>query len=358
MPPPVRAVLYTLPTGRPMHPQREDDGPFLADRLQDGDDPLQRLSRLVDKIKEANNLLNQHFSGDPTGTLKLFMAPEWFFRKEKSPYTLAETKSLLNQLIVESGKPPLDSWLIVPGTIYWGEKISGNKWRVFNAAIATGNGKLLSLIHKQHEADIAKERAKFEQWGTENDLGKAIQASVKILQELGVDTNSVDIQGLFDYRDVSFALEVCADHGPAVKRLKSQVEERVRPKLPEGSVLQLFDSRFVDIHLLISNSATQTPLSVIARSGGYFIQCEGAYADPAKNLQGSAKVIRIPGLKEHRAGSGDQLTVLPQSLTSRINKTVFPANSEDPFERLFVFDELLKLDKSKVTDSISALVSN
>ncbi|CAN5739945.1 hypothetical protein BH23ACT12_BH23ACT12_19660 [soil metagenome] len=145
--------------------------------MKDGDDVKKRINNLLVQISEAGRILDNN--KDPKGTLRLFIAPEWYFRPSKRSaiaYQLKDMKLIVKTIVDLSHQLP--TTLILPGTVYWGQKERGET-RVFNCAPAVFNGKLLSLHHKLDNADTFSSR-KEEVWG--------LRSAGKLDRKLGMPT--------------------------------------------------------------------------------------------------------------------------------------------------------------------------
>lgn len=125
-------VTYLVPTDHPLDAGElcvpETDLKDVADQLAElSADALRRLKRLIavaEKALKAQGLEDK----DRPNTLKIFMAPEFYFRpKSDGPqrsYTEAEMKALLAVLKFVFAQKKFDNWLLVLGTIIWHQPAS------------------------------------------------------------------------------------------------------------------------------------------------------------------------------------------------------------------------------------------
>jgi hypothetical protein len=405
--PPVRVVIYAPPTVRYYEQEDEAFGPFLDDVLLNEKrqpiqgDITQRLNYLISLIKRANGELGM----DGPEVLKLFIAPEWFFRRKGDPYSLKkEVKPMLQSLLKQSTTPALKSWLILPGSIVWGKK-TGEKWTIYNLAPAVHNGQLLSLVHKSDEGmDIPRGQKNRYSWGiydmatnlppTAEREKEAIKISKEVFTLLGRKPKSLlkNCQGFFNCQGIDFALNICADQqgrlkynvteevekackkrlGLELSNIKKEQGEIVKEKdvlLNEGlknAIIDLFDEKFADVQLLVSCGATFDANSTVAKRGGYLIQSDGK-GEPESDLQKKmlgASVRQIPGLKlsYKNIAKGGQFIEIPNVNSSNVDsiqpKRVFPDGSTDPFTRIFIFDELLDLNPAPVAATLQSTFTN
>jgi hypothetical protein len=84
--PPVRVVVFAPPTGRPFgRPNiRNTEIKFLSDEYMPYKkiDIVKHWTFLKYQIEKANEFINTQYKNDPPNTLRLIVAPEWFFRKK------------------------------------------------------------------------------------------------------------------------------------------------------------------------------------------------------------------------------------------------------------------------------------
>ena len=93
------------------------------------DGPHARVEYLLATLKDMDDVLKQapykaqedeveRRSGRPL--LRLFVAPEWYFRRDTRPYTPDELFTAIERLKSRSTQDPFNRWLIVPGSVFWG----------------------------------------------------------------------------------------------------------------------------------------------------------------------------------------------------------------------------------------------
>ncbi|MCB0584374.1 MAG: hypothetical protein KDD06_03475 [Phaeodactylibacter sp.] len=398
--PPLRTVIFTPPTGRPCGKWmiRNTNVKFLADQYKDEDNILQRWGVMLKAINQAGSFIKKMYSDEKS--LKLFLGPEWFFRKKNvmetdaqlaadpkiplnyvPPFTQKEVISLIEKLLKDSQIEAYRSWLIVPGTIYWGKKGKQGRWDTYNVAVAINNGKLHSLVHKQGNADVW---ADHENWGTGDDLKKAIAESKNLIQELKkrniINKNEiVDTQGFFTCQNIRFGMDICQDHDPTIRLMKETINAtprlngRIEGRFPycnvtdeNGLDLALRQS-FVDVHLLVSNGQAVNPNGVIARKGGIVVQADGSvsgidswnlktdkfYGKPLAERMDSARVYRIVNSWKGTSPNWKIEANLIR-LDDSDNRIIQPKPSADVYQRFIVFDDPLNLNTASVAVSSAA----
>ncbi|MBN1208743.1 MAG: hypothetical protein JXB05_28030 [Myxococcaceae bacterium] len=272
-------IAYHVPTDRPF--KTKDDQlpqenrlpagkpcPIESDRLKDLEqelanelsaDALSRLKRMIAVVEKASAspLI------DPTAnTLKIFMAPEFYFRPEAKgnaswSYTQAE-KGLIEQALkkVFSDEKKYASWLLVLGTIVWNQKASdflkqlpqldnaqdpalakiGDAPLLWNAALVMegGTNTLASLNKKLYSgADdiepefqpnaMAKDKTKLDQLEKKN--------AMKVRDYLQTFKNERQLESIFPVGDnLTVSLEICADHASGMANL---AYKKLKKKYPQ-----------------------------------------------------------------------------------------------------------------------------
>lgn len=397
--PRVKVVLFTPSTARYVYPPgfergTELGGESLDAAYQDGGDISKRLDHLINTIKRANGILGQV----ETDTIRLFVAPEWFFRRMDSPYSLSETTKMLTSLIKQSSSPPLSSWIIAPGTVLWGKK-NGEKWTVYNMAPVVFNGQLLSVVHKRDEGfDIPDGQRNTYQWGI-YDLNnsptvitpeiyakrnkKCMEISNEVIGALPKKWKNVDNQGLFSCKGISFALNICADQGGRLKKIiENRVSEKIRknkrlnfklenikensssPQGPNDIVIndeirnlliENFNEEFAHIHILISCGSQFRIDNVIAKRGGFLVQSDGSFRGRVQTDNLVANVRRNPDLN---VTFEMKPTVNSRNVQMSLNKSVSPAGSQDIYTRLFIIDDLLDLNPAPIAGTVPSATSS
>jgi hypothetical protein len=133
-------AIYRIPVGT-----EPTIGLILQGPVNDlGNDAKIRVKRFLGVLSQAQYLV-ERLGGDNAQTLKIFMAPEFYFRPDNTEvsYTYQQYKAIkdvLRQTI--GGNAVFSDWLVIPGTIMWKWNSSTSKrpnfWRnnvFFNTAI-------------------------------------------------------------------------------------------------------------------------------------------------------------------------------------------------------------------------------
>lgn len=389
--PPVRVVNFTPPTGRPWGSNvKNTEIKYLSDIYNDNDDIISRWGLILKKINTAESILNRSYPSDPPNTLKVFVGPEWLFRKKNikesdeqiianpeivpkynPPYTQKDVIALITQILKDSRTAPYNSWMIVPGTIYWGKKGAKGKWDTFNVAPVAYNGRLISLVHKQLEADLWESH---ENWGNgtlnENPITKlsnAVRNSKKIIDKLKLGYQ-VDSAGLFECQRVRFGLEICGDHSTSAGRLFPQKLESLKPLiLPFGGSIDesgiihgitnnddlyaQVENSFQHIHILVSCGAGPLTQKNVAIRRGYFIHSDGS----GYNLEENSK---CPKLIEVSSIGKTHTSKITFSFNYAYNiKNYSPNGSTNVYQRFAIFSHLINLNPTPINTSLTDAVS-
>ncbi|MGE4047696.1 MAG: hypothetical protein AB7F35_22745, partial [Acetobacteraceae bacterium] len=85
--------------------------------VQDGAALMQLCTKMKDAIASAYNFYTRnHVVGPDDNALKIFMAPEFFFRGSSGAYDMETAAKILPNLRLETQKPKYKDWLFVLGT--------------------------------------------------------------------------------------------------------------------------------------------------------------------------------------------------------------------------------------------------
>jgi hypothetical protein len=231
-----------------------------------------RATHMLKVLNYARDLTPQILRQNPvkdvkdSDVLKIFLAPEFFFRSAygqsdgSGHYSLFEVQSarevIRNAVFKDSG---FDDWFILPGTaIYCQHRANEAKEPViFNEAWAFArstatNPKVENTAQKTYFSVIDG-----------LDSTKSAMLGASALAKLRKYVN----HQIIEYGGVVLGFEICLDH--RVTALKTTVTAANPP-------------RPVDVHLLVSCGMEPIPASVAARSGGYLIRCNGNDWEPPR----------------------------------------------------------------------------
>ena len=201
--------------------------------------------------------------------LKIFLAPEFFFRSAtgrpdgSGHYSLFDVqcaRAVIRDGVLKDSR--FDDWFVLPGTAIYCQR-RANQTRtpvIFNegwvlARSTATSPKVEFTTQKRYFSDVDG-----------LDHGKAAMLDTSPLAKLRRHVN----WQIIEYGGVYIGFEICLDHRQ--QALKQTVTTTAPPFL-------------IDIHLLVSCGMEPLRTSVAARAGGYFIRCNGnEWATPRAQL--------------------------------------------------------------------------
>jgi len=249
-------------------------------------DAKKRLLRYMGVMNLAKSRLQT--IGDNDNTLKVFMAPEFYFRPTvvssgtKDPaYSFQEywaIKDVLRQTIAED--QGFRHWLIIPGTILWkwdqpgvvNRPIRKGEAVYFNSSLliySGGSGLNSKMIEKAKASPIDGLPTGRHGGGFNDDPKKKSTDEAWLMK---YQTSAKNRKHFFACDTLSCALEICYehlmydDHGGLVKNTLSGWMETV------GLAQR---AKSVDLHLLTAGGAPIVAPAVAARAGGYVLRTDG-----------------------------------------------------------------------------------
>jgi hypothetical protein len=254
-------IAYEIPTLTPVGPGNEYQaiGRVPVPQGLPNDERI-RLKRFAGLVNLAKNRVTQ--SGDNANTLKIFMAPEFYFRPNAGPsnsYANGAMNNILQALRSMFVDPAFADWLIIPGTIFWSQPAGvGGRVVFFNTTVLIKGGAADAPFYYVHKRQISS-----------IDGAPQVDAAVlnKNLKPLLTtwDERRQNVQTL-DHQWVG--VDVCLDHAdsPAYRTLKTVcVEYQGR----HGIIPPL------SLHLLTACGMEIKPRSVAARVNGHILRVDG-----------------------------------------------------------------------------------
>jgi hypothetical protein len=254
-------IAYEVPTLNSVGPGEEYQGELPdAPPAQMSADSRIRLRRLAGLVQAAK----QKMPGDSPNTLKIFMAPEFYFRPNAgvhNTYTREESLNLIEQLRTLFQDPAYADWLIVPGSMAWNQPSDGAPGNVifFNTTFAIKGGPEgpFHYVHKREISGID---------GLPWESAAILDSGVRPL----LTAWSEQKQNLFRLDQLQLGIEVCLDHLDDDRfRVLKRVRYAWRNRLPFSN------SGAVDLHLLTCCGMPVNPNSVAARKGGQILRVDG-----------------------------------------------------------------------------------
>lgn len=232
-----------------------------------------RLQRFLLALREAKTLVT-NLGGDSNTTLKILIAPEFYFRPDHADHSYpAEVyraiKDVLRATIADMGE--FADWLIVAGTVMWhytsedqgrGRVGAGSKTVYNNTALVVGGGGGATSHYKIDKVwasgidgiPTGRHGGDFEQDPNRQSLGEMLETQARRISHFK--------QHLFRVGGQQLGLEICADHSTG--GLRRYVLGRWK-----------FQRTWPNLHLITAAGARVSSTSVCARVNGYVCRCDG-----------------------------------------------------------------------------------
>jgi hypothetical protein len=286
-----RYIAYEVPTvtlaeGPPGGlPRGQSDGPDLG-MPADEVDAETRLRRLVSVVRRAVAEVKK--LPDGPNTLKVFMAPEFYFRPENTDrkiyahatYPWKHANSIFDNMETIFDGQDFENWLIVAGTVMWRASESENPLESSDP-IPYHNTAMYVTGH------VEKSFANFH---------KAIPSDADGVPSQGFDSKHYDDKldkffkrwkfrkaRVFDIGGVLCGLEICMDHAFHQRILKNVVRDWFWEE--RNIDLYKFNIAEVKLHLLTAGGMGIQHSSVAAIRGGYILRNDGYKGPPYSEVQ-------------------------------------------------------------------------
>lgn len=273
-----------------------------------------RCKIMSDAIYRARRSTHSVIDGN---TLKIFMAPEFYFRGNKGVYPIEEVSRVMEKMRVTTKQTFYNNWFFVFGTAL-GYLKDGSSKEIFNIALVQRGGTTNAdkdsalIVYKEYISPIdfiSKETHLT--WDDPNNrkviIGGPGSGRTKIRPTQGsMDLRSKHIepvgrgkeksksglggQSIFKWNNIMFGLEVCLDHAEA--RLRSS-------RVGRGSSfvqIQLIPSAGMDINDDAVATATEGLIFNVDATHVELKQNNGNYANPNTNLINPAHHIDLDNL--------------------------------------------------------------
>lgn len=292
-------TIYAVPAGTIKKPPRlyglkDENAKISADAKV-------RIQRLVGVMLKAAEYIS---ATDSSKTLKVFIAPEFYFRPPNSEvaYTMDEyrrIKSVLRSTI--DNYKAFVNWLIVPGTIMWiMDKGDASKSK---RAIDPKSTKVIyfntSLYIKRYSNPFKSPESKvIEKYEASQIDGLPLDQSAP--KEYPKYQSPAKVRKhLFTLNGVKFGLEICLEHGygaPDPSKKDPGYSVRILKKYIAGNPESDYADG-VDLHLLTAGGMPLNPESVVSKTNGYIFRADG-YVSPTKSATEIKKITAYTGTKK------------------------------------------------------------
>lgn len=274
-------AIYGIPPGNPPNPQPN----LLGDVGNLGNDAKIRVERFIQVMFEAKRQLD-NLGGDNAQTLKIFMAPEFYFRPNNNDVAYSTQqyraiKDVLRKTIQES----FSNWLVIPGTIMW-------KW---NQDTPKRPNLLLNNVYFNTSLYIYKQLLK---QSSSKVIEKAFASDINgiptgqhgNLNNWGISTDQCwdkyhtlpkRKKHEFSIGGIRCGLEICLEHIlPSPANTGTQGLLKSIPEITDD--LLHFE---LNLHLLTAGGMPIDNLSVAAKKRGYILRNDGYSNNPQTNCQ-------------------------------------------------------------------------
>ncbi|MCY4045396.1 MAG: hypothetical protein OXE99_09970 [Cellvibrionales bacterium] len=258
----------------------EIQGVTFQDNGNLSEDAKKRLRRLAAVVNKAQSEL----VGDQDTTLKVFVAPEFYFRPEASTnhhsYSTEEQQHLIAALANMFTDAKFDHWVIVAGTVIANlvkmPLTTPKIYNYYNTAIVIRGGAqgFVNAIEKQQPSSIDGVPV---DGGISNPFVKTNNYK-QYYSQWGVRKKRI-----FDVDGIRMGLDICLDHaGPVAFNPKGAVmvqdilrvtkrltnEYLARPPFPAPL-------KELSLHILTAGGMSIQKHSVAAKNGGYILRTDG-----------------------------------------------------------------------------------
>ncbi|NSL87286.1 hypothetical protein ECE50_010625 [Chitinophaga sp. Mgbs1] len=218
-----------------------------------------RLARMYLVLMQAYQAIQ---TSDNNGTLKVFLAPEFYFRPYVEPgaqglpaYSYEDYQSLKTGLISLKNLPLFNDWLIIPGTIVWQNTGPAGK-RPFTGSVFY-NTVVCSLSDNEH---IVNEKTE----ASEVDGIPAASNAPFTVNPAYYSTWRKQRKHIFNFMGINCGIEICLEHSLGI--LKNQY----------GFFRRWFYSTPpISLHLLIAGGMNIINPLIATIPEGYILRTDG-----------------------------------------------------------------------------------
>jgi hypothetical protein len=235
----------------------------------DDEDILNKVAYMCDAVNDAATAVGT--AGYGSDCLKIFVAPEFFFRGSRGSYAVEKIPDIVEALVKHVNKIAFKDWLFVFGSAIGVDESGASKTISNVALVIPGFGGQPRLVMKEYKSWIDFVEASSEPLALKNpDLSHANRAKSKqqgmaSLMQVNKEyqLNPDDGGGIFDEYGIRFGVEVCLDH----------YRSRLRTAISSGSTIA---KTAIQIHIVSSCGMSIENKAVVAMKGGYVFLCDGA----------------------------------------------------------------------------------
>jgi len=227
---------------------------------------LKRLAAVVDYAKQQVEM-----RGTSASTLKVFMAPEFYFRPASIPKAAwydekpgVELMTAIEGLFADAS---LRDWMFLPGTVLWKDTahIPSHQKAVpplspviRNTAVMVKGGPEApsTRVNKMNTSDVDGIPAQL--WPKNNILVSHLRESIESRRK-----------ALLEVDGITFGVEICKDHSLELHTLKTTRRQLV------GKADTEYLAKKLQFHMLTSCGVGLNPTSVASDEWGWLLRSEG-----------------------------------------------------------------------------------
>ncbi|UOX92463.1 hypothetical protein MUY14_18250 [Amycolatopsis sp. FBCC-B4732] len=268
-------TLAGLPPGKLCDPVPD----IAVPKAPESTDWFIRLRRLAAVV----NIARANVGDDDPGTLKVFVAPEFYLRPAdpatSHTYSTNQYSQVWDALEKMFRTPRFKNWLIVPGSVLWySDVLVANEKTYFNSVLylrGGADGGEAGRIEKKLASSMDGVPTRSAVGNASEPLVKRAYSEAAFLRER-----------LFEFdAKAHFGLEICLDH--RLKVLKQTLADR------QADGADPWKRGGPALHVLTAGGMPLNPESVAARPGGYVLRNDG-YADPPASELRKVTAYQLP----------------------------------------------------------------
>ncbi|MCP3967840.1 MAG: hypothetical protein GY750_19830 [Lentisphaerae bacterium] len=296
----------------------------------DIDDRCKILKESIKAAVASNSVRSQ---GD---TVKIFMAPEFFFRGKGGSYPVHKISEIMEKMRAETSKKCYENWIFVFGTAIGHLEITKRLYEVFNVALVQKGGTASSssenslIVYKEKisDLDFISGPKTLDNYSKNTGLIAPVKehelelCNVKVGNNSGFGTecarSGLGGECAFVMDGISFGLEICLDH--------------LRARLKKSPMTKGYSN--IQIHLITGYSVPFTASAVACGKGGFIFVVDGnkgtslcvnagTYEKPKVTYVENNKYQKLRKPKAIDNKLLKDYTVAPDEMSINIYKTLF-----------------------------------
>lgn len=227
-------------------------------------DPVEDVKRRCALLAKVVDIAHKDIRTSPSSdVLKVFVAPEFFFRGQQGAYSMEQYQATLSLLQTLANAGKFANWLFLFGSIVATAKDEDDKDTIYNIVVMQrGNqgegGCKVVMKEKVSDMDFPKHMAKVGAIGMGSTIAPKSGGTGTGKEK---QTRRDSGEGIFEYDGVTYGVEICVDHldhrlrKSAVARGEARVQVQIVPSAGVAGIV---------------------PKSVVAIQSGLVFNCDGS----------------------------------------------------------------------------------